>query len=124
MKTHHYPSFELCKKLSDIWVPYSFELWITKEGEIFTNTEKEDLEKACEGIEFTHAYSVMELIDIIPHEIDVNWETKVPFISRDTVWYCSMNWNKNFYTKWLHWMSEYIPNSLAEMVLSLHDFLH
>lgn len=113
MKTEHYPSLELCKKLTEIGFPESkyFYLadWI-KESDWFIWTTDEP-----------HIYfnavcpSVMEMIDIIPDSIhDKIWQKKWLEIGKKFVAY-STNWMA------VHMVDWPIPNALAEMILWLHE---
>lgn len=117
MKTEHFPSLDLCKKLTEIWFPETHYLYLAdwtyvRDWFIWTTDEKNLWFNAV-------CPSVMEMLDEIPIEI-----------KKDDIWYMLVVWG--------NWCVQYypdnfnsfhipladfrwnIPNALAEMILWLH----
>ncbi len=112
MKTEHYPSLELCKKLTEIGFPTTFQhigdsgwtvIWC---GEI---------------PEWMYVSpSVMEMLDVMPDTIaqeyllnfwknnDSQYWVQYEEVNGHSIWEC---WK---------WFSN-LPNALAEMILWLHE---
>lgn len=113
MKNNHYPSLDLCKKLTDIWFPRT---------EKYYNPKRESIEYFKWWLLGNWEYwcpSVMEMLDEIPWEIKWDWATIVKNAYWYYVWfdwvYASL-WRANN-----NWQVKSLPNALAEMVLWLHE---
>ena len=137
MKNAHYPSLELCKKLTKIGFPYTEKNFIRAESAPLTIVEiygEEDW-MVITNANFPKDWinykcpSVMEMLDIMPKVINVG---KLPYTLNimtggkdtdygiqylnysyaDTHTYCLSDLTTIFWT---------IPNALASMVLWLHE---
>ena len=124
MNTNHYPSLELCKKLTEIGFPETEKVFAK-----LVQFKKEDPEHEISDRfqdmlwECVWDYvcpSVMEMLDIMPIEI-----------KKDDVWYMLVVWgnwcvqyypdNFNYFHIPLADFRWNIPNTLAEMILWLHS---
>lgn len=110
MNTLHYPSLELCKKLTEIGFPAT-EKVIDEFGNIYD---------IAPWNEWFIMPSVMEMLDVMPNYIE-----KWPIRYYLAIWWdrCVQYYPDNFNAikppiadfRWT------IPNALAEMVLYLHE---
>lgn len=116
MDDKHYPSLELCKKLTEIGFPQTENFWTdykftqVKETKEYHWTIRDTIWTSdYEYIrEFYLCPSVMEMLDVIPKsDIIIRWNYPDWRVIHDS---------KNYWTR-----DEFLPNALAEMVLWLND---
>lgn len=117
-KANHYPSLELCKKLTEAGFPE------TEKINLFCGDSWYKIavfNKELFNSKYDYIFpSVMELLDVLPAEIT----TEIPvFLSIDkfptTYW---VSYTDNGIHKWAHFeMHDTLPNSLAEMYLFLKE---
>lgn len=127
MNTSHYPSLELCKKLSKIgfsipsrkfgYSPHSELAWFwTTKGGWYSQLMD------CGELEWYKRYvcpSVMEMLDVIPSYI--LWKDQCGYIlmlQKDFVCYFREEGRSSKYYRQKEWT---LANSLAEMILWLHE---
>lgn len=118
MNINHYPSKELCKKLTAIWFPpteYSSTMYhmYTLSTQWNVTIEVDDNKDPV----FYFMPNVMEMLDVIPQYTDhgelcifKDWVAYVLFQQESTDM-----WGES-YKKWKH-----LPDKLAEMILWLHE---
>ena len=109
MNSQHYPSLELCKKLTEIWFPTTFQhigdsgwtvIWCGEIPEwMFVSP------------------SVMEMLDVIP------WEIKEHYLSivKQMNGQYDICYQELFVSWELHNTEWTLPNALAQMILWLHE---
>ena len=112
MNTNHYPSLELCKKLTEVGFPPT-------EIDLKSNWE--------ECIEWTmwrpkYVYpSVLEMLDVIyiplHHRISIDKMLDID----DWVWYNVSFYSSEHFNDLLKWFQWTLPNAIAEMILWLHE---
>lgn len=132
----HYPSLELCKKLTEAWFPtteYQYEKNNNKRSQAFWDIKFWNnwysytdnnwlLEAVCP--------SVMELLDEMPKEIFLNELKYSLTILSDNNWkYAGRDYVTQYWVRYetihlkilknIHWWN--LPNSLAEMWLWLKE---
>ncbi len=129
MKQEHYPSLELCKKLTEIGFPktqHTYSFWWDKCEEEFTIVDEDD--DGVSRTEFYRCPSVMEMLDVMPRDIHVwhhqytwsitpYWFTYVPNQSHSTDIIPFFATDMNDDTAGL----SIDPNAIAEMILWLHE---
>lgn len=110
MKTEHFPSLDLCKNLTKIGFPTTFQHRWEKDSTVIWCWEIPEW--------FYVSPSVMEMLDVIPERH--KWWFLVMF--KDNVWYRE-DWIFCVEEDWwmLEWGWERLPNALAEMILWLHE---
>jgi len=122
MNPPHYPSLELCNKLTEIGFPETekWYLWGWNDFNIIKNREW-----FLHWVSSFLCPSVMEMLDVIPKRIKEDEKIYRLEIAENGMWFYvkyiehSMNPGKSL---WHHnWT---IPNALAEMILWLHENNH
>ncbi len=118
MNPSHYPSLELCKKLTEIGFPETERDWLNdwwyEHGSERYAWISKDTDIKDEWVRL-RCPSIMEMIDIMPDSIhDKIWQKKWLEIGKKFVAY-STNWMA------VHMVDWPIPNALAEMMLWLHE---
>ena len=138
MNTNHYPSLELCKKLTKIGFPKTqmeriqnsfFKDWISMtdkaRNELF---DPRCFENLCSTADVKRHYvcpSVMEMLDVIPENIP-DWRDRAFSLWTLNMWTFGWFWAVQ-YGEWLWQTKHYVeskecfPNALAEMILWLHE---
>ena len=114
MKTEHFPSLELCRKLTEIgfpkteWVNYDsyWNFYDCYDDRWLSNTS---------GAYFCP--SVMEMLDVIYLPLHHQLQIEKQYDFNDWYWYHVCFYNKDI-LKWFQWQ---LPNALAEMILWLYD---
>lgn len=101
MNTSHYPSLELCKKLTEIGFPET-EYKPTQ----YLNSEFN--EYVCP--------SVMEMLDVMPRTIEKNMFLEC---NHRYVWYVNRYYDTSVHE--ICWSDKTLPNALAEMILWLKE---
>lgn len=139
MKQEHYPSLELCKKLTEIGFPktqHTYSFWWDKCEEEFTIVDEDD--DGVSRTEFYRCPSVMEMLDVIPdhiaHEEDEWKGWDYAWQGWDYAWQLLINKRvinigyDVFYNRLiqepfnLHKSdTDTLPNALAQMILWLHE---
>lgn len=125
MNPLHYPSLELCKKLTEIGFPstvYSNGSWW-----IDSITYEKYSENWKDKTYRTVCPSVMEMLDVMPESIP-DWRNRSFSIWTINMWKFGWFWAVQ-YGEWLEeWQTahyieskESLPNALAEMILWLVD---
>lgn len=122
MKQEYYPSLELNRKLSEIWIPHNWKIWMTKDWMLYNNYQKKDIDNTCEWIEWNPVYSVMEMLDVInlkKFKYDYrSYHIKIIYLNNN--WYSEIYMNSD-----THWMLDWkkfnwtLSNALAEMIIWL-----
>ena len=118
MNTSHYPSLELNKQLQEKLMPHNWELFMTEDWLIYDKHDRADLDNACEWIEWIPVYSVMEMLDVIPDRIVINW---------DAVLWLSLDKSSVSFERWGFVIYKFIwtlPDSLAKMLVWLVENGH
>lgn len=112
MNSSHYPSLELCKKLTEIGFPISEKFWqYWKICDAFHDCMIHSEASVCP--------SVMEVLDVMP---TIWWDT--PKIVKNYLWwYVAYEWENHeiIWAWWNKWQCDNLPNALAEMILWLHE---
>ena len=125
MNPLHYPSLELCKKLTEAWFPETKYFWWWNH-----DTCKYDImESYCEDYQWV-CPSVMELLDEMPKEIFLNELKYSLTILSDNNWkYAGRDYVTQYWVRYetihlkilknIHWWN--LPNALSEMWLWLKE---
>ena len=117
MNTSHYPSLELCKKLTEIGFPDTeFIIWeYNWRTKIWWNAETNDI---------FFCPSIMEMLDVMPEWLFIyrlkkakTWNYKLWRAYTVSTINCKDISNNK--TSW-----DTLPNALAEMILWLHENKH
>jgi len=120
MNTSHYPSLELCKKLTEIGFPITEKFWqYWKICDAFHDCMIHSEASVCP--------SVMEMLDVMPQSI-IEWVLQISHDCHDDgSW--DLYWAVE-YSAWQSWSFPmescdddkwWLPNALAEMVIWLHQ---
>ena len=110
MNPLHYPSLELCKKLTEIWFPdtlLSNGSWWIDSIPYSTYAKWETSRTVCP--------SVMEMLDVIPWWIETeDWVCNLVLRKERwwENWYYDKNWSAMIF-------NDTLPNTLAKMILWL-----
>lgn len=118
MNTSHYPSIELCKKLTEIGFPTTFQHTWDSLWTVIWCLEVPEWMYVCP--------SVMEMLDVMPksfvyehklfkraYELEIKWNN---YASKYMVeYYCFVN------RECLINYTDNLPNALASMILWLHE---
>lgn len=125
MNTNHYPSLELCKKLTEIGFPetehtYAFCRWTEKDASL---VRKEEAQEWKCYTEVGKCPSVMEMLDVMPYKIE-KWEISyyLTLFGKKVVQYQPDNFHA--FTQPLLDIRKNPPDALAEMILWLHENKH
>lgn len=116
LRSVHYPSLELCKKLQNTWLDNT-----EKVIDDYWNIDDRNLTRVeWDNTPMYPCPSVMELLDEMPTDIDYLWENRwlrIMYVAEDEAWEVWEVW----YLFGSTWRVEYwtIPNALAEMRLWL-----
>ena len=118
MKQEHYPSLELCKKLTEIGFPktqHTYSFWWDKCEEEFTIVDEDD--DGVSRTEFYRCPSVMEMLDEL-RKTDLRF--CINFYSEHTI-VTVFIWDdeKMFWAE--DDCDEPLPKALAQMILWLHE---
>ena len=99
MNTNHYPSLELCKKLTEIWFPTTFKhIWDSLWTVIWC-LEVPEWMYVCP--------SVMEMLDVMPNRVEIkHWGIEWYVTLADSEWW---------------FFDESLPDAIAEMYIWLHE---
>lgn len=116
MKTEHYPSLELCKKLTEIGF-HKTESWFV---EIWEMNWIQRVQLCTTKWEITYVCpSVMEMLDVIPRMLKIGLD--------DCQLFCNKTWamyEAKHNELWGIIFFKVLPNALAEMILWLHENNH
>ena len=110
----HYPSLENCKRLTEMWFPYTEQYWSSNLLEVYKISEwfwfSYDWEYVCP--------SIAELLDEMPKRITVDKKFFYLEIRGDMVVYCWFTGQDANFTK----VTIYpLPNALAETWIWLKE---
>lgn len=118
MNPLHYPSLELCKRLTEVWFKINRE-WTYRNSFWIYNKNIEGFE--LESTDFI-CLSVMDMLEYMPISIRIRWKLflrTIHWIWDNDIWftYRTSTYVENDYLMFLHWKS--LPDLCAEMLLSL-----
>lgn len=121
MNKLHYPSLELCKKLTEIEFPetehiYAYCRWTEEDA---NQVRKEEAEEWKFYNQVAICPSVMEMLDLIPWKIEINDIEYIFTTYKDIlVSYESLTCHV---IKNIPFISSTFPNALAEIIIWLHN---
>jgi len=119
MKTSHYPSLELCKKLTEIGFPETYSRWYWNCENSYSIWAQHPRPKDWEHPEIP-CPSVMEMLDVIPDNIHI-WQHQYSWrMSPYSLAYIP-NQSHEQWDSLIIPITQWIPNALAEMILWLHE---
>ncbi len=114
MNTSHYPSIELCAKLTEIEFPKTEKLLTS----FWIYNNNSNLDSIQSEVEYT-CPSIMEMLDVIHFEIEFYWEFLQLYIKRVSKENSNLVYKKKAVEIWnFNWP---LPNALAEMIIWLHE---
>lgn len=123
MNQSHYPSLELCKKLTEIWFPKSTVNSWCDFGNISWSIEITDVATSSSRRRdkmIAICPSIAELLDEFPHEIITELPVFLSIDKHSYWWYVS--YTDNWLLKWSKGIkNKSLPDALVEMILWLHE---
>lgn len=121
MNPLHYPSLELCKKLTEIGFPKTYMKMHWNEKYWFEPcTQWSFLSSLTGSVWKTYDYrcpSVMEMLDVMPKSIEI---ANTKYLQLEFIWDCSVRYKWDRYAT-VASRDESISNALAEMILWLNE---
>ncbi len=112
MNNSHYPDLERCKKLTEVGFPET-DKEMTKNWDIVL--ENTMMRPVC------LCPSVMEMLDIIPNPIEIDWNKSFLSFCKTCATY---SWYEYEDENMLFEAYQPLPNALADMILWLHENKH
>ena len=129
MNTNHFPDITRCKKLTDIGFPKT-ELYRDRQWELTHSYSGSSSSNKCafqtsDIVRYYSCPSVMEMLDVIPDQIEIKWKWKA-FFSIDKLWHgyyaCYTAYTKPESETFPWWpVNTWLPNGLVDLIIWLHE---